>query len=311
MLSSATRGSKWIWALVGTVLGAGLVGAWGYQQHLSSVREAAAAGAFCDSGIGAVKTSVASALTRAVAGASTSTPGQTAWIPQLNQTKPPGPASTGMVWIPGGQFWMGTAEDHMTDARPWHRVYVDGFWMDKREVTNKEFAAFVKATGYATVAERKPRREDYPQALPERLLAGSVVFLPPNYPVGLDNHFRWWSYVAGANWRHPEGPGSDIQERMNHPVVHIAYDDAVAYCNWAGKRLPTEAEFEFASRGGLDRKRYAWGDEFMPGGKHMANTFQGHFPDTNTGEDGYRATAPVGSAWRRRWLRCAWILAAL
>jgi formylglycine-generating enzyme required for sulfatase activity len=200
-----------------------------------------------------------------------------------------------MVWIPGGQFWMGAQEEHMADARPWHRVYVDGFWMDKTEVTNEQFAAFVKATGYVTVAERTPRREDYPQALPERLVAGSVVFAPPDHPVGLDNYFRWWSYVLGANWQHPEGPGSDIKNRMNYPVVHIAYDDAVAYSAWAGKRLPTEAEFEFAARGGLDRKRYAWGDEFMPSGKHMANTFQGHFPDLNTGEDGYRATAPVAS----------------
>ena len=200
-----------------------------------------------------------------------------------------------MTWIPGGQFWMGTSEDHMTDARPWHRVYVDGYWMDKTEVTNEQFARFVRATGYVTVAERKPRAEDYPQALPERLVAGSVVFSPPARAVALDNHYQWWSYVPGANWRHPEGPQSDIKSRMNHPVVHIAYEDAVAYCHWAGKRLPTEAEFEFASRGGLDRKRYAWGDEFMPGGQHMANTFQGHFPDTNTGEDGYLATAPVGS----------------
>jgi formylglycine-generating enzyme required for sulfatase activity len=183
----------------------------------------------------------------------------------------------------------------MTDARPWHRVYVDGFWMDKTEVTNEEFARFVNATGYVTIAERKPRAEDYPEASPERLVAGSVVFSPPNHPVELDNHFGWWSYAPGANWRHPEGLGSDIKTRMNHPVVQIAYDDAVAYSAWAGKRLPTEAEFEFASRGGLDRKRYAWGDEFMPGGKYMANTFQGHFPDKNTGEDGYRATAPVGS----------------
>jgi formylglycine-generating enzyme required for sulfatase activity len=121
-----------------------------------------------------------------------------------------------------------------------------------------------------------------------------VVFSPPDHPVELDNHFRWWSYV-GANWRHPEGPKSDIAGRMNHPVVHIAYEDAIAYCQWVGKCLPTEAEFEFPSRGGLDRKRYAWGDELMPGGKHMANTFQGHFPGTNRAEDGYPGTAPVGS----------------
>jgi formylglycine-generating enzyme required for sulfatase activity len=200
-----------------------------------------------------------------------------------------------MTWVPGGQFWMGADEAQMTDARPWHRVSVDGFWMDATEVTNEQFSKFVNATGYVTIAERKPRAEDYPGALPEKLVAGSVVFSPPDHAVPLDNHFRWWSYMPGANWRHPEGPGSDIKKRMNHPVVHIAYQDAAAYCGWAGKRLPTEAEFEFASRGGLDRKHYVWGDEFMPGGKHMANTFQGHFPDTNTGEDGYLSTAPVAA----------------
>jgi formylglycine-generating enzyme required for sulfatase activity len=122
-----------------------------------------------------------------------------------------------------------------------------------------------------------------------------VVFAPPDRPVPLNNHFQWWSYVIGANWRHPEGPSSDIKDRINHPVVHMAYEDALAYCKWAGKRLPTEAEFEFAARGGLDRKRYDWGDEFRPDGKIMANTFQGHFPDKNTVEDGYKAASPVGS----------------
>src|SRR5215831_18317707 len=181
----------------------------------------------------------------------------------------------------------------MKDAKPWHRVYVDGYWMDNTEVTNEQFAHFVQASGFVTVAEQKPRPEDYPGAPAEKLVAGSVVFSPSDHSVELDNHFRWWSYVPGANWRHPEGSKSEIMSRMNHPVVHIAYEDAMSYCKWAGKRLPTEAEFEFASRGGLDRKRYAWGDEFMPGGKHMANTFQGHFPDVNTGNDGYRATSPV------------------
>jgi formylglycine-generating enzyme required for sulfatase activity len=288
--------NKWMWVLTGTVAGAGLTGALSYRQHRAQVMELSEpSGAYCDTGIGAAKAHAASALTGVAGAAPTPAGTLTAWIPKINVTKPSGPAPAGMIWIPGGQFWMGTAEDHMADAKPWHRVYVDGYWMDKTEVTNEQFARFVKATGYVTVAERKPRAEDYPGALPEKLVAGSVVFSPPDHPVELDNHFRWWDYVPGANWRHPEGPKSDINGRMNHPVVHVAYKDAVAYCNWAGKRLPTEAEFEFASRGGLDRKRYAWGDEFMPGGKHMANTFQGHFPDTNTGEDGYLATAPVGS----------------
>src|SRR5262249_12610932 len=157
---------------------------------------------------------------------------------------------------------------------PWHRVYVDGFWMDKTVVTNTEFTRFVTATKYVTVAERTPRVEDYPGAPPENLVAGSVVFSPPDHPVQLNNHFQWWSYGPGANWRHPEGRASTITGREQYPVVHIAYEDAVTYCQWAGKRLPTEAEYEFAERGGLDRKRYAWGDEFKPGGKFMANTFQ-------------------------------------
>jgi formylglycine-generating enzyme required for sulfatase activity len=190
---------------------------------------------------------------------------------------------------------MGSSEPSFGDARPWHKTYVDGFWMDKTEVTNAQFARFVKATGHVTVAERIPRAEDFPNAPPENLVAGSVVFTPPDHPVALNDHFQWWNYVKGANWRHPEGPLSTIKGKENHPVVHIAHEDALAYCKWAGKRLPTEAEYEFAERGGLDRKPYAWGDEFRPNGKFMANTFQGHFPDKNTGEDGYITTAPVAS----------------
>jgi formylglycine-generating enzyme len=190
---------------------------------------------------------------------------------------------------------MGSDEPMFRDARPWHRVYVDGFWIDKTEVTNEQFAKFVKATGHVTVAEKTPRAEDFPGAPPENLVAGSVVFSPPDRAVPLDDHMRWWSYVKGANWRHPQGPHSDLQGKEKHPVVHMAYRDAEAYCKWDGKRLPTEAEFEFAERGGLDRKPYAWGDDFKPGGRFMANTFQGHFPDKNTVEDGYATTAPVAS----------------
>jgi formylglycine-generating enzyme required for sulfatase activity len=198
-----------------------------------------------------------------------------------------------MVWIPGGEFWMGA--DEFPDAQPWHRVNLNGFWMDKTEVTNEQFAKFVKATGYVTVAERTPRPEDFPGAPPENLVAGSVVFSPPDHPVRLNDHFQWWSYVDGANWRHPEGPKSGLKGREQYPVVHMAYDDAFAYAKWAGKRLPTEAEFEFAARGGLDRKPYVWGDEFRPNGNFMANTFQGHFPDQSLAEDGYERAAPVGS----------------
>jgi sulfatase modifying factor 1 len=285
---------KWIWVLTGTLVGAGLSGALIYGNNRAQIAEVSEHGASCENGIGAAKRQAKSAATT-VSAASTSAADQTAWIPKINEPKPPEPVPVGMAWIPGGQFWMGAADDHLTDARPWHRVYVDGYWMDKTDVTNNQFSRFVKATGYVTVAERTPRAEDYPGALPGKLFAGSVVFSPPDHAVTLNNQFQWWNFIPGSNWRHPEGPNSDIQGRMDHPVVHIAYEDAIAYCNWAGKRLPTEAEFEFASRGGLDRKLYAWGDEFMPGGKHMANTFQGHFPDTNTGEDGYPATAPVGS----------------
>ncbi len=199
----------------------------------------------------------------------------------------------GMVWIPAGEFTMGS--EHFTDSQPLHRVKVDGFWIDRTEVTNAEFAEFVEATGYETVAERTPTPEDFPGVPPEGLIPGSIVFTPPSESVALDNAFNWWSFVPGANWRHPEGPDSSIEERMNEPVVQIAFPDAEAYAKWAGKRLPTEAEWEFAARGGLDSKPYVWGDEFQPDGKYFANTYQGHFPDENTAEDGFTAAAPVGS----------------
>lgn len=219
-----------------------------------------------------------------------------------NPTPAPTPAPPGMVWIPGGEFSMGSDDprgcicggrEAMPDARPVHRVAVDGFWMDVTEVTNEQFAKFVEATKYVTIAERAPKAEDYPGAPPENLVAGSVVFTPTPEQVPLDNHYRWWRYEHGANWRHPEGSASTIVGREKHPVVHIAYDDAVAYATWAGKRLPTEAEFEFAARGGLSGKLYAWGDELRPDGKWMANIYQGQFPVKDTGEDGFVGAAPV------------------
>ncbi|HEU4520496.1 MAG TPA: formylglycine-generating enzyme family protein [Thermoanaerobaculia bacterium] len=198
-----------------------------------------------------------------------------------------------MVWIPAGTFLMGSMSS--PESQPVRPVRVDGFFMDETEVTNAAFETFVKATGYVTVAERIPSPEDFPGVPPDQLVAGSVVFTPPAEAVPLDAPLRWWSFVPGANWRHPEGPASDLKGRMNHPVVHVAWEDAAAYARWAGKRLPTEAEWERAARGGLAGKRYVWGDVFQPEGRFMANTFQGTFPHINSVNDGFAAAAPVRS----------------
>lgn len=204
------------------------------------------------------------------------------------------PNTNEMAWIGGGTFTMGDP-DGQQDERPAHSVMVNGFWMDKYEVSNEQFDRFVRATHFVTVAERKPNPKDFPGADPALLVPGSVVFSPPPGEVPLNDHSAWWKYVPGANWRHPEGPNSDLKGRAKHPVVHICWDDAVAYAGWCGKRLPTEAEWEFAARGGLEKKKYVWGDEIIPDGKWQANIWQGQFPNENKMSDGFRGTAPVGS----------------
>jgi formylglycine-generating enzyme len=210
------------------------------------------------------------------------------------QTERLGPWTHGMVYIPGGTFWMGS-EKGGPDERPVREVTLDGFWMDKHPVTNRQFERFIRESGYVTIAERRPDPEDFPGVPAELLVPGSVVFSPPPGEVSLNNHHAWWRYVPGASWRHPEGPGSGIQGREDHPVVHVSWHDAAAYAQWAGKRLPTEAEWEYAARGGLDRQPFMWGEELVPNGQWQANIWQGRFPNENTEEDGFHATSPAGS----------------
>jgi formylglycine-generating enzyme len=198
-----------------------------------------------------------------------------------------------MVWIPGGTFRMGSNK-HYPEEKPVHRVSVDGFWIDRYPVTNERFERFVAATGYVTFAELPPDPRDYPGALPHMLYAGSLVFVQPEGPVDRRDIGNWWQFMRGAQWRHPQGPGSSIDARRDHPVVHVAFSDAEAFARWEGKSLPTEAEWEFAARGGLDGVDYAWGDEFLPNDRHMANTWQGEFPWRNAASDGYAGTSPVG-----------------
>ncbi|MDQ6470624.1 formylglycine-generating enzyme family protein [Flavobacterium sp. LHD-80] len=221
-----------------------------------------------------------------------------------NKYKPAGKAPKGMVWVPGGEFSMGSnVKDESLcsikgitkDAAPVHRVYVDGYYMDETEVTNEQYEQFVRATGYITVAEQKPTKEEFPTANEEDLVTGSVIFTPTPTAVNLNNFLQWWRYEPGTDWKHPNGPQSSIKGKEKYPVVHITYEDATFYAKWAGKRLPTEAEWEFAARGGKTGNLYTWGNTLKPNGKFQANIYQGHFPikDGDTGEDGFKGIAPT------------------
>jgi formylglycine-generating enzyme len=215
---------------------------------------------------------------------------------ELSQTPniPATPPHPGMVWIPGGTFSMGS-EDFYPEEKPVHQVKVDGFWMDTHEATNEQFAKFVDATGYITLAERPLNPADFPGAPPENLLPGSMLFLKTSGPVDLRNYVNWWAWAPGTSWRHPLGSESNLEGRQQHPVVHVSYEDAEAFAKWAQKDLPTEAEWEFASRGGLEGKKFTWGDEDAAPNKPMANSWQGQFPWQNHLHDGFEGTSPVGS----------------
>jgi sulfatase modifying factor 1 len=203
-------------------------------------------------------------------------------------------APSNMAWIPGGAFQMGS-DRHYPEEAPVHTATVAAFWMDAHTVTNRAFQEFVSATNYVTSAERPVDPGLFPEAKPEMLVPASVMFQKTTGPVDMRNHFNWWTYVPGADWRHPRGPGSSLEGLWDHPVVHVAFEDAEAFAKWAKKELPTEAEWEFAARGGLDGASYCWGEEYMPGGTPMANNWQGEFPWQNLLEDGYEWTSPVGS----------------
>lgn len=212
---------------------------------------------------------------------------------QITRRAVQSPLGVEMNWIPGGKFTMGANDGH-PDEQPLHDVKIRGFWMDRYEVTNNQFEKFVLATGYVTTAEKVPDASQFPGVPADKLVAGSVVFSPPERVTSLKDHMQWWAYVPGANWRHPQGPASDLKGLGEHPVVHISWDDAAAYAKWAQKRLPTEAEWEYAARGGVEQNPYTWGRELFPKGMWMMNTWQGQFPNENLGQDGYKGTALVG-----------------